>query len=239
MSFLDDIKKEQHYTLTENGALALDSTSNALVDLFAVSGALRFRDEEEIEMMFGRAMVEDKLLATKMAFYTRDIRGGLGERDTGRIMLRYLARYYPDIFKKNVELISEYGRWDDLIYLLVDARDVIIPILKKQLDEDLLNMKEGKSVSLLAKWMPSVNTSNTDQVQRGRYLAKAFGMSERQYRKMFNNKCRTESKLLKVQKSYARSFSIEQASRVLYKFCSRLRVTGVHKTKRCRNETEQ
>ena len=84
MTLLDNIKTEQNFTLTENGALALDNTSDALTDLFAVSGALRQRSDFEITSMFAKAMAEDHLLATKLAFYTRDVRGGLGERRTGR-----------------------------------------------------------------------------------------------------------------------------------------------------------
>ena len=41
MTLLDNIKNEQNFTLTENGALALNSTSNALVDLFALRQSLR------------------------------------------------------------------------------------------------------------------------------------------------------------------------------------------------------
>ncbi|MBO4919491.1 MAG: DUF2828 family protein [Erysipelotrichaceae bacterium] len=183
MALLDNIKKEQNYTLTENGALALNSTSDNLVNLFAISGAMRERSDDEIEMMFAKAMAEDRLTATKLALYTRDVRGGLGERKTGRVMLKYLAANYPDIFAKNVAYIPEYGRWDDLVYLLEDAPEPIIPLLKKQLDEDIQNRKEGKPISLLTKWLPSVNTSNKETVRKGRYLAKAFGMSEKEYRK--------------------------------------------------------
>ena len=183
MTLLDNIKKEQNYTLTENDALALNSTSDALVDLFAISGAMREREDQEITALFAKAMVEDKLSATKLAFYTRDVRGGLGERRTGRLMLKYLAENYPDIFRKNLEYIADYGRWDDLVYLLDSAADVVVPLLKKQLDEDLANMKEMKPVPLLAKWLPSVNTSNKETVRKGRFLAKEFNMSEKEYRK--------------------------------------------------------
>ncbi|MBQ6477849.1 MAG: DUF2828 family protein [Erysipelotrichaceae bacterium] len=183
MTLFDNIRKEQNYTLTENDALALNSTSDALVDLFAVSGAMREREDEEIIALFSKAMVKDKLVATKLAFYTRDVRGGLGERRTGRLMLKYLAENYPDIFRKNLEYVADYGRWDDLVYLLDDAADVIVPLLKKQLKEDLAGMKKMEPVSLLAKWLPSVNTSNRETVRKGKYLAKSFGMSEREYRK--------------------------------------------------------
>ncbi len=183
MTILDNIKKLQSYTLTENGALALNTTSDDLTDLFAVSGAMRSREDNDIMTMFSKAFTQDRLLATKLAFYTRDVRGGLGERRTGRLMFRFLARYYPDVFNQNVAYVAEYGRWDDLVWLLDDAPEVIVPLLKKQLEEDVRNMAEGKPVSLLAKWLPSVNTSGRDAVARGRYLAKRFGMSEKEYRK--------------------------------------------------------
>ncbi len=183
MALLDNIKKEQNYTLTENDALALNSTSDALLDLFAISGAMREREDKEITELFAKAMVEDRLLATKLAFYTRDVRGGLGERRSGRLMLKYLAENYPEVFRKNLEYVADYGRWDDLIYLLDSAADAIVPLLKKQLDEDLAGMKDMKPVSLLAKWLPSVNTSNKDTVRKGRFLAGKFNMSEKEYRK--------------------------------------------------------
>ena len=187
MSLLENIKKEQSYTLTENGALALDSTFSALVDHFAVSGALRQRDEADIITMFSKALIEDKLLATKMAFYTRDVRGGLGERRSGRLMLRYLALNYPAIFSKNIGYIAEYGRYDDLVYLLDYAPELIVPLLHKQLLQDIADMNENKPVTLLAKWLPSVNTSNVETVKKGRFLAKRFNMSEREYRKTLSS----------------------------------------------------
>ncbi|MBQ6368306.1 MAG: DUF2828 family protein [Erysipelotrichaceae bacterium] len=183
MNILDMIKKEQNYTLTENGALALNSTENALVDLFAVSGAMRGRDEKEIEVLFQRALAEDKQTATRLAFYTRDVRGGLGERRTGRIFFRYMAKHYPQILKKNIRLISEYGRWDDLVDLLGILPQDVLPLIREQLEEDLANMKIGLPVSLLAKWLPSVNTSSKETVRRGRMLAAGLQMSERGYRK--------------------------------------------------------
>ena len=187
MGLLDDIKKEQNYTLTENGALAYDSTQNYLVDLFAISGAMRERDDSEIIDKFAKAMIDDNLLATKMAFYTRDVRGGLGERRSGRLMFEYLAHFYPDIFLKNLEYIPDYGRWDDLVYLLYAAPDEITAIIKKQLDQDIADKKENKPISLLAKWLPSINTSNIDTIKRGKFLAKKLGMSEKEYRKTLSD----------------------------------------------------
>ncbi|MBQ6149132.1 MAG: DUF2828 family protein, partial [Oscillospiraceae bacterium] len=179
----ENIKKEQNYTRTENDALALDSTRDALTDLFGISGAMRERSEDEIRMFFARAMAEDNLLATKLVFYTRDVRRGLGERRSGRIMFRYLAENYPDIFKKNLEFIPDYGRWDDLIDLLDYAPEPIMEMIAKQLMEDIENCRAGKPISLMAKWLPSINTSNKETVKKGRFVAARLGLSEKEYRK--------------------------------------------------------
>ena len=107
MNFATAMYREGTHKLTENGAAAYDSTAQgALLDLFSQIGALRPRTEREIEQKFAAAFREDKLLATKMLFYSGDIRqGGLGERRTFRICLRWLAENYPEIVNKNIELI--------------------------------------------------------------------------------------------------------------------------------------
>ena len=112
--FVNALKSEDNFTLTENGAIALKSTYNSLVDLFGQIGALRNRTEQDIETLFVKAFSEDKLLATKMAFYARNVRGGLGERRVFRIIIKFLAKLYPEIMKKNIEHIPTFGRFDDL-----------------------------------------------------------------------------------------------------------------------------
>jgi len=181
MTLVENIKTIQNFKINENGALTLSSTNNALVDFFAVAGALRNRNEDEIELMFSKALIEDKLNATKLAFYTRDIRGGLGERRTGRIMFNYLGKHYPNILKKNIGLVAEYGRWDDLIDL-IDVNDKVIDIIKEQLSDDLMKMENHESISLLAKWLPSVNASKKETNIKGKKIAKLLNMSEKEYR---------------------------------------------------------
>lgn len=76
MSFMDDLEIETGVTLTENGGLALSTTGDKLLNLFAVLGALRSRPTDVIDK-FIDAYNEDADLATKMAFYGRDVRGCL------------------------------------------------------------------------------------------------------------------------------------------------------------------
>ncbi len=182
--FLAFLRKENNFTYTENGAVALKTTHSALLDLFGTIGALRSRDESEIERLFSGAFDEDKLLATKMAFYARNIRGGLGERRTFRAILSYLAKLHPLVVIKNFDNIALFGRYDDF-YTLVDTpvEEAMWSYLKTQLNKDLLSYKANEPISLLAKWLKSVNSSSNETNRLGKLTAKRLGFSEKDYRK--------------------------------------------------------
>ena len=158
----DHLKKAttNKLTYTENGAVAVASTGTALLDFFSIGAALRTRSADEVEKLFLEAFYEDNLLALKMLFYIRDIRGGQGERKTFGTIIKMLANTYPEILSKNLALIPEYGRWDDLWPLLdTDVFDDVVLLVKRQLEKDISDYKQNKSISLLAKWLPSANAS--------------------------------------------------------------------------------
>lgn len=186
--FVNAIREEANYKLTENGALALRSTMSALVDLFGEIGSLRKREDSEIESLFIKAFNEDKLLATKMAFYARDIRGGLGERRTFRIILRFLANVHPEIAIKNIKNIPLFGRYDDL-YVLVGtpAEDAMWAFIREQWEKDLKDMAEGKPISLMAKWLKSVDASSEESRILGKKTARRLGLTEKAYRKTLSS----------------------------------------------------
>ena len=88
--------------------------------MFALGGSYRNREDNDVILLFKNAYEENPELALKCLFYLRDIRGGQGERRFFRTAFRWLANNYPEIAKKNIENIPEYGRFDDL-YCLVDT----------------------------------------------------------------------------------------------------------------------
>ena len=181
---LYELKNELNRTLTENGAATLRSTGSDCLDLFAAIGALRNADEQDIIVRFVRAYAEDRDLAMKMLFFCRDIRGGLGERRVFRAILKYLADAQPESVRRNIGLISEYGRWDDITVLFGTACEGdAMNLIRDQLDKDLFALESGESVSLMAKWLPSVNTSNAEGVRNGRLIARALKMSDAEYRR--------------------------------------------------------
>lgn len=185
---LDELKNTANLTRTENGALAYYSTLSDCLDFFAVCGALRSANERDIIRRFTRAYSEDADTAMRILFYSRDIRGGLGERRTFNIIMHYLADFRPQSVIKNLPLFAEYGRYDDILSLLgTSCEGELVKYIRAQLNDDLISMREGKSVSLLAKWLPSVNTSSYETRERAKRLCKLLGMNAKEYRKTLSS----------------------------------------------------
>ena len=188
VDFLSSLKNVSAAKLTENGALALSTSFSALLDLFAQIGALRTRTNDDIINIFLKAYAEDKDLALKTLFYARDIRGpqGLGERRTFRVILSYLADYHSDDIKHLIPLIPFYGRWDDVLCLCgTPLEETALDLIAKQFESDLQNLNSNhlQNISLLAKWLPSVNASSKATCEMAKYLLKhGLHISQKEYR---------------------------------------------------------
>jgi len=181
MNFAEAMKQEQKWTRTENGAVALNTTSDALLDLFGTIGALRNADETRITTLFEEAYKADPLIATKILFYARDIRGdeetsGLGERKVFRVILKYCAKHHPEAIRPNLDLIGVYGRYDDLYELVgTPLENEMWVAMKKQFEEDLTNMAKGNAISLLAKWIKTADASSDKTRKLGILTAQKLG----------------------------------------------------------------
>ena len=193
MNFAQTAKTSAQIKTTENGAMAYNTTTNALLDLFAQIGALRPRSEGEIEMKYADAYAVNPELATKMLFYAGNIRGGLGERRTFRICLRWLAINHPVVVRDNLTNIPHFNRWDSLFVLVgTPAEPEMWNYIRDQLGLDMqavIKEKHGDKhvgISLLAKWMPT----ETAHAKETRALAKTamrkLGVTPRMYRKMLS-----------------------------------------------------
>ena len=180
------------------------------MDLFALAGGMRYRKPADLRNMFTRAYIENPELAMKLLFYIRDIRGGMGERKIFRILLRHTAYQWPESVKKNIRLIAEYGRFDDLLCLLkTPVQKQVVHLISNQLQEDLAAVERREQgehdapVSLLAKWLPSANASSCKTQETAKILLHALGMDEKSYRKMLSrlraHSCLTERYLTRGQ----------------------------------------
>ena len=178
-SFLNALKEEFNYTLTENGATTHKSTLNAVLDMFGMGGSMRNRSEDDIVNMFCKAYNEDKDLALKCLFYLRDARCGQGERRFFRTCYRWLANEYPNDALYLMPYVAEYGRYDDLFVLFgTEMEGDMMAYVKKVIDTN--------EDHLIYKWMPSINTSSEKAKLYGRKFARYFKMTEAQYRRMLS-----------------------------------------------------
>ena len=169
-------------SVTENGMVTSSSTLSATLDLFFVIGAVRkqvkhIEGQSRLIGKFEAARNEDALITRKLLFWSRDVRGGAGEREAFRVLLRYTAKNYPQDVIDNIDLISEYGRWDDVFCLFntqVEANAINLII-------DNLKAKNG----LLAKWMPRLGGKVPDQKKHiANKVRNAMSLTPKEYRKM-------------------------------------------------------
>ena len=217
---LQYIKEEANKTFTENGAVTYRSTGSDCLDLFAAIGALRRESDEEIITRFFRAYAENADMAMKILFYARDVRGGLGERRVFRVIMNRLAESEPQSVLKNLEYFSEYGRFDDLLSLFgTKCEKASFKVIEKQFKKDIAALADGSEVSLLAKWLPSVNASNAVTVKQAKTIAKHLKMNEAEYRKTLSA-LRSRIKIIENnlrERDY--SFDYEkQCSRAMHKY---------------------
>ena len=122
--------------------------------------------------------------------------------------------------KKNLAYVAEFGRFDDLLTLVgTPCEKEMFSYLREQFDADMRFLKNNESVSLLAKWLPSVTASNADTVKTAKLFAKKFGLSEADYRKAVSA-LRAKIKIIENnlrEKDY--SFDYEkQPSRAMFKY---------------------
>lgn len=185
MNFSEAFKVAASQTVTENGGKCFSSTGSDLLNLFAIIGGLRSVPEDKIVEMYKIARNEDKELADNLVLYSRNIReDGCGERRVGKILLKTLAELDPQKVNRNFTTIVNNGRWDDLFCLFdTPCEDKMMIYCLKQITEDINSFIEKKPVSLVAKWMPSINTSSKETVKMAKKFCRFAGISEKDYRK--------------------------------------------------------
>ena len=194
MNFLDDLKKETTIGKTENNAVTYTSTLNKNLDFFAQAGAIRNR-MEDARSMFRMAYSEDKEMALRNLSYLRDVREGLGEREAFRKMMHELIEQDNVVASRFLISLPELGRWDDLVDAYYHAKTSgnslvagsAIYLISKTLSEDIDNAKNGKEVTLLAKWLPSPSVSNKTRKKQANMIAHDLGFKVSKYRKLLSS----------------------------------------------------
>lgn len=236
MEFTEALNKTtSNISYTENGMQGYKTTDNPYLDFLYKVSSFRGKSEEELNnIAFGfiTSLSESELrkYLLKFIIYIRDPRNGLGERALGRELLAVLFKYFDFenkeyIFTWIVNRLYDYGRWDDYVNLVqslhltefgsqenkegVTYIQQLVISLKKTLEDDLKNIEIEANPTLLAKWMPSINTSSYTTRSLAQFFAMKFGWSEKQYRQ-------TLSKLRKYLKVTERQMSLQEWNEIDY-----------------------
>lgn len=151
---------------TANGMKARKTSASAVLDFFGKAGSSR---GTALTKEFMSALVDNQDLALRALLWTRDIRGGAGERKQFRDLLAKLEATDPTLAGRLMSKVPELGRWDDL-FTYTD------PINRRKAFEmirDALAAKNG----LAAKWMPRKGPIAVE-------LTRFLGLSPKAYRKL-------------------------------------------------------
>ena len=173
-------------TTTENGALAYNSTQNPFLDMFFQ--LVRSTTSEGMKEMIGKISRDKSFVYdgkeyfnndffNRMLVYTRNVRGGVGERDLAYYMMMYLLSE-EDFQSVDVLLpyFGHFGYWKDYMNMIKMAKEdktfninegsahnfirrvvnFYCDALKTDLDKVVAASGDEKpSISLAAKWCPS------------------------------------------------------------------------------------
>lgn len=212
-TFMDALTNNEK-SYTANGGTAYSTSGSMLVDLnFSVPSlrnvAVNFygksthdryfysadgvMDAVEALRLFITSYEEDPLYTMKWLMYARHIKLGLGERDVFRMMLTKIGDLHPEMalqFIIGTELWN-YGRWDDVLRIFFDTTSGILhdglgELIVNQFRRDVMGCGLGDSISLLAKWMPSNNTSSKQKRSEAAILQSLLHLNAREYRKILS-----------------------------------------------------
>jgi len=188
------------------GSDVYDGTGDPRVDLsvMAVRGVSIETIKPLMEEILARGALDQQMYedAFVLAFQTRNIRGGKGERTASSMMFGYLLKYTPEMVKI-LDLVPHFGCWRDLFEFAsnilekespwcIATKEAVIRIAKAQLIADVIT-PDDKPISLCAKWAPRESKGCELDQALAKELANAmfphitkFSQRLRAYRKMLS-----------------------------------------------------
>ena len=206
-------------TTGAKGSDVYDSTGSSLLDLSI--RLVRGADAKDIRERIGQISSWDSprsrarlVDAFVLAFHTRNVRGGKGERDLFQELFLELYKCHPMEGVRVLTLIPKYGCWRDLFELatlsltkgldcadqeslmLVQLRHDIVRIAATQLHNDYrATYEEGGSISLCAKWAPRerdvlakyVAQAYMEKVGAVYTVGRSYSITMRYYRKTLSH----------------------------------------------------
>jgi len=148
------------------GSDVYTSSGEPLLDLSVKM--VRGADKSEVSRIVAHLMESPTPLVVEdtyvLAFHTRAIRGGKGERELFSHVLSALVEARPELTLAVMDLVPGFGSWGDLCRLAESCpglRARSVELFKSQLERDQTDADAGVgSLSLAAKWAPREGKSH-------------------------------------------------------------------------------
>jgi hypothetical protein len=119
--------------------------------------------DEYVTKVFAKNIPEMSRDMFVMAFQTRDVRGGKGEKKLFQYFFKSLWGAAPDAAREMLKLVPEYGCWRDMWELVVGIPELegsVLEVANERFLEDMRIHAAGNTgISLLAKWLPREKAS--------------------------------------------------------------------------------
>ena len=152
---------------TANGGVTNTTSFSKCLDLFNIIGSSRGKD---LVPQFRSAMAENPEVALRILQWVRDCRGGAGEREVFRIILRYLVTVTPEAAIAILRKVPALGYWKDVIRLY-DVKEFRPTI------HEMIAISLAANDGLCAKYMPRKG-------KEAAQIRKALGLSAPEWRKL-------------------------------------------------------
>ena len=114
--------------------------------------------QQSVRDLFHKS-IDNELHLFEMAFHTRDVRGGKGEKKLFYDFIEVLYELAPHVTCDMMQHVPEYGCWRDmweLMRLVPGLSESILNVVKETFFADRLHFTTGNKdkLSLLSKWLP-------------------------------------------------------------------------------------
>jgi hypothetical protein len=170
-------------TVTENGMATLESSLDSVVDLFFKIGASRGKFDA-LKNTLSAAFATDPEMTVRVLLWSRDVRGGAGERKLFRDAILFgfqIGALTKEQGDRIVSKVPELGRFDDLYaFIGTPSENAAIELFAGAL-------RSGNG--LAAKWS---DRKGMNAVK----MRKAMGLTPKQYRKLVVNNTNVVEQLM-------------------------------------------
>lgn len=176
---------ESMWKYTTNGSLQFSTTGSSLLDMNYRISSYRNASPAEIAQDFKKTFNENPVLAMRWLFFVRDCRGGAGEKRLFKECMKALTEQNCEwLATVMVPIIPQFGSYKDWFFFWDNKamRSAILKEIVNVLTQDVKNYTNDQPVTLLAKYLPSNNSSSKESRKMALQIASYIGWSERAYR---------------------------------------------------------